>query len=98
VTEKHEYEDLLPRVYLDAVGTEFVGERFDDHFPFDAGDLDVLREKHPRSCSTSAARANQRRALIPISGSAVGIWEDLGRHSIAPAMNLLTKRSFGSRR
>lgn len=80
VTEKHEYEDLLPSIYFDAVGTEFVGERFDDHFPFDAGDLDVLREE-----SSSDLQYELLRELISVEHThrsqvrRVGIWEDFGK-------------------
>jgi DNA sulfur modification protein DndC len=80
ITEKHEYEDLLPRIYREAVGEEFAGERFDDHFPFDADDLDVLRDE-----ASSDLQYELLRELISVEHSyrsqvrRAGIWEDFGR-------------------
>jgi DNA sulfur modification protein DndC len=80
VTEKHEYEDLLPGIYADAVGEPFVGERFDDHFPFTADDLGLLRDE-----ASSDLQYELLRELISIEHGyraqvrRVGIWEDFAK-------------------
>ena len=43
VSDKHEYEDLLPGIYQEATGEPFPGPaRFDDQFPFQRADLEEL--------------------------------------------------------
>lgn len=44
VFEKHEIEDSLPRIYLDATGEEFPGRPLDEHMALGADDIDLLRE------------------------------------------------------
>lgn len=45
VSEKHEHEDLLPRIYAEATGETFPGtERYDDQFPFHETALSELRQ------------------------------------------------------
>lgn len=80
VTEKHEYEDLLPGIYSEAVGEAFPADRFDDHFPFDSTDLDCLRDE-----SSSDLQYELLRELIGVEHSyraqvrRVGIWDDFGK-------------------
>jgi DNA sulfur modification protein DndC len=80
VNEKHEYEDLLPAVFEEATGEPFPGDRFDDHFPFDGADLQVLEEEADTELQYQLLRellgiehtyrANVRR---------VGIWEEFAK-------------------
>ena len=44
VTEKHEIEDSLPRVYREATGEDYPGERLDDNAVMGAEEVEVLRE------------------------------------------------------
>lgn len=44
VVDKHEIEDLLPRLYEEAVGTSYPGPRIDDNLIFDGDTLELLRE------------------------------------------------------
>jgi DNA sulfur modification protein DndC len=44
VTEKHEIEDSLPRIYEEATGDEFPAGSIDDGVMFDADDVALLRE------------------------------------------------------
>ena len=77
VVEKHEYEDLLPAIYEEVVGEKFPGERFDDHFPFDPVDLELLK-----NASESELQYELLRELIGVEHNyraqvrRVGIWED----------------------
>ena len=79
VTEKHEYEDLLPSVFEKATGQPFPGQpHFDDQFPFQANDLFELREQ----CS-SELQYELIRELISIEHShrmaarRSGLWNDI---------------------
>ncbi len=80
VTEKHEYEDLLPGIYEETVGEVFPGEAFDDQFPFDRMDLDVLRNE-----AASELQYELLRELIGIEHRyrtqvrRVGIWDAFGK-------------------
>ena len=44
VTEKHEIEDSLPRVYREATGEDYPGGRLDDNAVMGAEEVEVLRE------------------------------------------------------
>jgi DNA sulfur modification protein DndC len=44
VVEKHEMEDNLPRIYQEATGEPFDGQRFDDNLVLGEGELKLLRE------------------------------------------------------
>lgn len=44
VVEKHEFEDHLPAIYEEAMGTPFPGGPLDEHLPLGAELLDTLRE------------------------------------------------------
>lgn len=79
VAEKHEHEDLLPAIYEEATGRSFPGQdRFDDQFPFAAGDLDELRQL----CGTEL-QYELIRELISVEHShrvaarRSGLWEDI---------------------
>jgi DNA sulfur modification protein DndC len=80
IVEKHEYEDLLPRIFQEAVGEPFPCDRFDDHFPFDQDDLDTLKES-----SESGLQYELLRELIGVEHNyraqirRVGIWEDFDK-------------------
>lgn len=80
VTEKHEHEDLLPVVYEEVVREEFPADDFDDHFPFDRDDLEILREE-----SCSELQYELLRELVSVEHAyrsqnrRVGIWEDFGK-------------------
>lgn len=44
VTEKHEIEDTLPRVYEEATGQTYPGKRFDDNAVIARSEIELLRE------------------------------------------------------
>jgi DNA sulfur modification protein DndC len=44
VFEKHEVEDLLPRIYKEETGEEFPGRPLDEHLAIGADEIDLLRE------------------------------------------------------
>lgn len=44
VVEKHEFEDRLPAIYEETMGTPFEDGSLDSHLPLGAGELDDLRE------------------------------------------------------
>lgn len=44
VVDKHEIEDTLPKVYEDATGKPFPGQRFDDTRTFGASELNILKD------------------------------------------------------
>ena len=69
VTDKHEHEDLLPKIYEEAVGEAFPGEKFNDQFPFDSDALEILREecfKSPREESASDLQYQLLRELLSV--------------------------------
>ena len=79
VTDKHEHEDLLPKIYADATGEQFEGHaRFDDRFPFDSDDLAELREM-----SRSGLQYELLRELISVehrhrvAARRSGLWDDI---------------------
>ena len=79
VAEKHEHEDLLPSIYEDATGQPFPGQpRFDDQFPFQANDLDDLRNL----CRTELQYELIRELISVEHGHRVstrrtGLWDDI---------------------
>ena len=69
VTDKHEHEDLLPKIYEEAVGEAFPGEKFNDQFPFDSDALEILREecfKSPGEESSSDLQYQLLRELLSV--------------------------------
>jgi len=80
IVEKHEYEDVLPSIYEEEVGTAFPRARFDDQFPFDNGDLDLLHD-----LSTSELQYELLRELIAVEHThrtrvrRVGFWDDIDK-------------------
>ena len=44
VVEKHEMEDSLPRIYAEATGEAYPGNRLDDNMALGEGEMQVLRE------------------------------------------------------
>lgn len=44
VVEKHELEDILPRIYKEATGQDYPGGRLDDSLVMNADDVGLLRE------------------------------------------------------
>ena len=77
VAEKHEHEDLLPEIYEQSVGQPFLGESFDDQFPFKAADLGLLLDE-----SVSDLQYELLRELIGVEHRyraqvrRVGVWDD----------------------
>ena len=101
VSEKHEYEDLLPAIYEEAMGESFPAEGLDDQFPFSRDDLAILREE-----ATSPLQYELLRELVAVEHShrsqvrRVGIWDDLekafsrsGYESPEEAINLAKART-----
>lgn len=80
VAEKHEHEDLLPGIYAACVGQPFPGDAFDDQFPFEAEDLELLHEE-----STSDLQYELLRELIGVEHRyrsqvrRVGVWDDFSK-------------------
>jgi len=44
VVDKHEFEDRLPHVYEEVMGTPYPGIPMDEHLPLGADDVDMLRQ------------------------------------------------------
>ncbi|HEV2801097.1 MAG TPA: DNA phosphorothioation system sulfurtransferase DndC [Pyrinomonadaceae bacterium] len=44
VVDKHEFEDSLPRIYEEATGVPFPGEKFDDNLPFGEEEVRILKD------------------------------------------------------
>ncbi|TYB49997.1 DNA phosphorothioation system sulfurtransferase DndC [Actinomadura chibensis] len=44
VFEKHEVEDLLPKIYFEETGEEFPGKPFDEHLALAGDEMELLRE------------------------------------------------------
>lgn len=44
VVDKHEFEDVLPRIYEQATGQTYPGRPMDEHLPLGADDVDLLKE------------------------------------------------------
>jgi len=80
VLEKHEYEDLLPRIYEECTGEPFLGDEFDEHFPFGAEEMEILNSE-----STSQLQYELLRELIGLESryrSHVrrnGVWDDFSK-------------------
>jgi DNA sulfur modification protein DndC len=79
VSEKHEHEDLLPRIFEKATGTPYPGQvPFDDQFPFSRADLEELRD-----LSKSELQYELLRELIGVehkhrvAARRSGLWDDL---------------------
>ena len=79
VTEKHEYEDLLPQIFEEVTGRAYPGQLpFDDQFPFDGQDLAELR-----ALSKSGLQYELLRELIGIehkhrvAARRSGLWDDI---------------------
>ena len=79
VSDKHEYEDLLPSIYKEATGQPFPGQtRFDDQFPFHSDDLGELR-----NLCQSDLQYQLLRELISVEHShrvaarRNGLWNDI---------------------
>ena len=69
VTDKHEHEDLLPKIYKEATTRDFPGEKLNDQFPFNSEDLEILKEecfKSPREDSASELQYQLLRELLSV--------------------------------
>jgi DNA sulfur modification protein DndC len=44
VVDKHEFEDLLPKIYMEATGEEYPGAPLDEHLPLGREMVEALRE------------------------------------------------------
>ena len=69
VTDKHEHEDLLPKIYKEATTKDFPGEKLNDQFPFNSEDLEILKEecfKSPREDSASELQYQLLRELLSV--------------------------------
>jgi DNA sulfur modification protein DndC len=63
VLEKHEFEDSLPQIYYEEVGTRFPGPRLDENLLLGADDLEVLREV----CGDNAMHFELMRELLSLA-------------------------------
>jgi DNA sulfur modification protein DndC len=63
VTEKHELEDNLPRIYEEATGEEFAAEKLDANLIFGAEEIEILRE----ICGENQIRFELSRELLGIA-------------------------------
>ena len=69
VTDKHEHEDLLPKIYEEATGEAFPGERLNDQFPFNSEVLEILKEeclKSPYGESSADLQYQLLRELLSV--------------------------------
>lgn len=62
VVEKHEIEDILPRIYEDATGKRFPGRSLDDNLVMGAAEIELLREV----CSNDDLHFQLVRELLAI--------------------------------
>jgi DNA sulfur modification protein DndC len=63
VVEKHEMEDLLPRIYAEETGQPYPGPRLDDSMELHADDLALLRE----ACGDDALHYELTRELLGLT-------------------------------
>lgn len=86
VVEKHELEDNLPRIYAEATGTPYPGQRFDDNLVLADNEMQVLREV----CGGDRLHYEMTRELLSVErqlrahARRAGLFEQLeksiGRH------------------
>jgi DNA sulfur modification protein DndC len=62
VVEKHEMEDSLPRIYAEATGEPYPGQRFDDNLVLGEAEMQVLREV----CSDDRLHYELTRELLSV--------------------------------
>lgn len=62
VVEKHELEDSLPRIYAEATGTPYPGQRLDDNLVLGESEMQVLREV----CGDDRMRFELTRELLSV--------------------------------
>jgi DNA sulfur modification protein DndC len=62
VVEKHEMEDTLPRIYAEATGEPYPGQRLDDNLVLGESELSVLREV----CGNDRLHYEMTRELLSV--------------------------------
>lgn len=62
VVEKHEMEDCLPRIYVEAIGQPFPGSRLDDNLVLGADEMNLLREV----CGEDGLHFEMARELLSV--------------------------------
>ncbi len=62
VTEKHEIEDTLPRLYEDVTGREYPGRRMNDNLVMGASEITILRD----ICGSDALHFQLTRELLSV--------------------------------
>lgn len=62
VVDKHEIEDNLPRIYEEATGEKFPGDKLDDNLPFGAEEIKLLKE----ACEGDRIHFELTRELLDI--------------------------------
>lgn len=87
VVDKHEIEDTLPKVFEDATGKPYPGERFDDARTFGANGLNILKE----ICGNDGLHYELIRELLDVEQSYCSMSKRLGLYD---ALEQAFKRSF----
>jgi len=87
VIEKHEIEDLLPSIYVDATGADFPGERVDNGLVFGRSEMEVLREV----CGKDRVHYELARELL---GVAQGYRGQLRRAGLHEALEKSIRKHF----
>jgi DNA sulfur modification protein DndC len=86
VIEKHEMEDHLPRIYAEATGTPYPGQRFDDNLVLGDEEMEVLREVtgadhlHYQLTRELLSVERQQRAHARRAGLFELLEKSIGRH------------------
>jgi DNA sulfur modification protein DndC len=86
VIEKHEMEDHLPRIYAEATGTPYPGQRFDDNLVLGEEEMQVLREVtgedhlHYQLTRELLSVERQQRAHARRAGLFELLEKSIGRH------------------
>jgi len=66
VVDKHEFEDRLPVIYVEATGSPYPRRPLDEHLPLNAGTIEVLQE----ITGEDRLHLEMVRELLDISNSA----------------------------
>ena len=87
VIEKHEIEDLLPRIYREVTGEAYPGGRLDDNSVFGASEMEVLAEV----CEGDELRYQLIRELLSVEKQYKSL---LRRSGLFDAINRAFRRHF----
>lgn len=87
VVDKHEIEDSLPRIYMEATGEDFPDSRMTDSLPFEHEELELLRSL----CGENELQFELARNLIAVENS---YRTEVKRSGLFEKLEKTIKRSF----